>query len=109
LATASADKIDQKLMPQMRRDLAEQGQAFWQTARGILEPYSSTGSESLRKNANHVRAGITIFYFEDATDCDDLPPSSHTARKNFSRKKAHNSRANVSRRAKDRSTKGGKR
>jgi hypothetical protein len=105
LATATADKIDGRLIPQIRRDLTEQGQAFWQTARGILESPSLGRVGTSDNEVNHVRAGITVFYFEDTSDSSKLSPSLQKARKNFSRKRTQVAKVSVARRLKNGSKK----
>lgn len=82
--TAILNDVDADKAPLVRRQIAEQGLAFIDSANSLLSRSRSKPGRPRSNETRLHRAGVTIFYFEDDPSTEIIPKSSQ--RKNFRRR-----------------------
>src|SRR5260370_36955780 len=63
--TAFVCDVDLGAVPLVRRQIAEQGEAFIDGASSLLTRSRSRPRRSGMKERSHCRVGVTVYYFED--------------------------------------------
>jgi hypothetical protein len=95
IGTAVTDETDLEMVTLVRREIAEQGTNFINSANSLLGRSSSKPSRSIAKTTAKCRLGVTVYYFQD--DIEDADKSNAEAitrgrRKNLQRQRRPTSR-----------------
>lgn len=85
--TAFHGELDVGAVPLVRRQIAEQGSVFIDSATSLLSRSRSSRKLSSLKQTPQCRVGVTVYYFEDeiATASGRRPPGDTGPRKNLQR------------------------
>ena len=63
--TALTDDVDLEMVSLVRREIAEQGASFIDSANSLLSRSSIKPSRAFGKTSTSCRLGVTVFYFQD--------------------------------------------
>lgn len=87
--TALADEIDLEMISLFRREIAEQGASFLNSANSLFGRSSVKAKRSIPKTSTKYRLGVTVYYFQDEIDgaTEYKPEKSYQRRKNLSRQR----------------------
>jgi Family of unknown function (DUF6502) len=85
--TASVSEADPAVMPLVRRQIAEQGAAFIDSAGSLLNRSREKSNNPGSRETRRPRMGVTVFYFEDgiANDSSEVAQTARR-RKNLQRR-----------------------
>src|SRR5450631_383867 len=94
-ATAVIDDGDLELVNFLRREIAEQGTNFINSATSLLNRSQIKRSSKTAKSSRAVRLGVTVYYFQEESPNDGEPTvvGTHSRRKNLRRKPGKPSKA----------------
>ncbi len=86
--TALVDETDHELVSLLRREIAEQGTNFINTANSLFGRHSTKQRRPLVKPATKCRLGVTVYYFQDDIEfaADSRTKLENRPRKNLRRK-----------------------
>jgi hypothetical protein len=86
-ATAVTDDGDLELVNFLRREIAEQGTNFINSATSLLNRAQLKRGSKTAKSSRAVRLGVTVFYFQEEAPNNDVPTGvgTHARRKNLRR------------------------
>jgi hypothetical protein len=86
-ATAVIDDGDLELVNFLRREIAEQGTNFINSATSLLNRSQIKRSSKTAKSSRAVRLGVTVYYFQEESPSDDeeIEVGNHGRRKNLRR------------------------
>jgi hypothetical protein len=86
-ATAVIDDGDLELVNFLRREIAEQGTNFINSATSLLNRSQIKRSSRTAKSSRAVRLGVTVYYFQEDSPSDDeaIGVGTHGRRKNLRR------------------------
>jgi hypothetical protein len=84
--TALADEADVEMVTLIRREIAEQGANFINSANSLFSR-SSVKARRLAKRSTKCRLGVTVYYFQDDIDGapESIPETTYRHRKNLRR------------------------
>jgi hypothetical protein len=87
--TALADEIDPEMISIFRREIAEQGASFLNSANSLFGRSSIKGKRSIPKTSTKHRLGVTVYYFQDGIEgaTQSKPERTYQRRKNLSRQR----------------------
>jgi len=80
--TAFADETDLEMVSLIRREIAEQGATFINSANSLLGRSSVKAKRLITKTSTKYRLGVTVYYFQD-----DLEAAKKSAPKTYRRRK----------------------
>jgi hypothetical protein len=95
IGTAVTDETDLEMVSLVRREIAEQGTNFINSANSLFNRSSSKPSRSITKTSARCRLGVTIYYFQDDIEGADKSQAefiAHGRRKNLQRQRRPTSR-----------------
>jgi hypothetical protein len=94
-ATAVIDDGDLELVNFLRREIAEQGTNFINSATSLLNRSQIKRSSKTAKSSRAVRLGVTVYYFQEESPNDGEPTvvGTHSRRKNLRRQPGKPSKA----------------
>jgi hypothetical protein len=95
IGTAVTDETDGEMVSLGRREIAEQGTNFINSANSLFSRSSSKPSRSITKTSAKCRLGVTIYYFQDDIEGADKSKAeiiTHGRRKNLKRQRRPTSR-----------------
>jgi len=94
-ATAVIDDGDLDLVNFLRREIAEQGTNFINSATSLLNRSQIKRSTKTAKSSRAVRLGVTVYYFQEESPNDDKATGvrTHGRRKNLRRQPGRPSKA----------------
>jgi len=86
-ATAVIDDGDLELVNFVRREIAEQGTNFINSANSLLNRSQIKRGSKTAKSSKPVRLGVTVYYFQEESQNNDEPTGvgTHSRRKNLRR------------------------
>src|SRR5258706_8334517 len=86
-ATAVIDDGDLELVNFVRREIAEQGTNFINSANSLLNRSQIKRGSKTAKSSKPVRLGVTVYYFQEESQNNDKPTGvgTHSRRKNLRR------------------------
>jgi hypothetical protein len=86
-ATAVIDEGDLELVNFLRREIAEQGTNFINSATSLLNRSQIKRSSKTAKSSRGVRLGVTVYYFQEESPSNDeaIGVGTHGRRKNLRR------------------------
>jgi hypothetical protein len=87
--TALADEIDLEMISLIRREIAEQGASFLNSANSLFGRSSVKAKRSIPKTSTKYRLGVSVYYFQDDIEgaAESKPEKSYQRRKNLSRQR----------------------
>jgi hypothetical protein len=87
--TALADEIDLEMISLIRREIAEQGASFLNSANSLFGRSSVKAKRSIPKTSTKYRLGVSVYYFQDDIEgaTESKPEKSYQRRKNLSRQR----------------------
>jgi hypothetical protein len=87
--TALADEIDLEMISLFRREIAEQGASFLNSANSLFGRSSVKAKRSIPKTSTKYRVGVSVYYFQDDIEgaTEPKPEKSCQRRKNLSRQR----------------------
>lgn len=87
--TALADEIDLEMISLIRREIAEQGASFLNSANSLFGRSSVKAKRSIPKTSTKYRLGVSVYYFQDDIEgaTESKPEKSNQRRKNLSRQR----------------------
>ena len=71
--TALTDDVDLEMVSLVRRELADQGASFVDSANSLLSRSSIKPSRAIGKTSKKCRLGVTVFYFQDDIEGNGNP------------------------------------
>jgi hypothetical protein len=94
-ATAVIDDGDLELVNFVRREIAEQGTNFINSANSLLNRSQIKRGSKPAKSSKPVRLGVTVYYFQEESQNNDEPTGvgTHSRRKNLRRQPGKPQRA----------------
>ncbi len=87
--TALADETDLELVSLIRREIAEQGANFINSAHSLFSRPSVKAKRSFSKSSPKYRLGVTVYYFQDDIEgaTESKPETTYPRRKNLRRQR----------------------
>ena len=87
--TALADETDLELVSLFRREIAEQGANFINSAHSLFSRPSVKAKRSFSKSSPKYRLGVTVYYFQDDIEgaTESKPETTYPRRKNLRRQR----------------------
>jgi hypothetical protein len=87
--TALVDEADPEMVSLVRREIAEQGANFINSANSLLSRSCVKPSRSIAKTPGKCRLGVTVYYFQDDVEgpMESKTEKNHTPRKNLQRQR----------------------
>jgi Family of unknown function (DUF6502) len=87
--TALVDKADPEMVSLVRREIAEQGANFIDSANSLLSRSCAKPSRSMAKTTGKCRLGVTVYYFQDDVEgaIESTTERTHGRRKNLQRQR----------------------
>jgi hypothetical protein len=87
--TALADKADVEMVSIIRREIAEQGANFINSANSLFSRSSVKARRLVAKRPTKCRLGVTVYYFQDDIDgaTESVPETPSSRRKNLRRQR----------------------
>jgi hypothetical protein len=87
--TALADETDPEMVSLIRREIAEQGTNFINSANSLLSRSSAKAKRLIPKTSTKYRLGVTVYYFQDDIEgaTESKPRSTYRHRKNLRRQR----------------------
>jgi Family of unknown function (DUF6502) len=87
--TALADEIDLEMVSLIRREIAEQGANFINSANSLFSRSSIKAKRLIAKRSMKYRLGVTVYYFQDGIDCatESEAETTYRRRKNLRRQR----------------------
>jgi hypothetical protein len=87
--TALVDEADPEMVSLVRREIAEQGANFIDSANSLLSRSCAKPSRSMAKTAGKCRLGVTVYYFQDGVEgaIESKTERTHGRRKNLQRQR----------------------
>jgi hypothetical protein len=99
--TALVDESDHELVTLMRREIAEQGANFINSANSLFNRSRVNQSRSTARTASKCRLGVTVYYFQDdienSAESESKPVIMHGRRKNLQRQRRPKSKGQIPR------------
>ena len=88
-ATALADETDPEMVSLIRREIAEQGANFINSANSLFSRSSAKAKRSIPKTSTQYRLGVTVYYFQDDIEgaTESGPETPYRRRKNLRRQR----------------------
>ena len=71
--TALTDDVDLEMVSLVRRELADQGTSFIESANSLLSRSNIKASRTIGKTSTKCRLGVTVFYFQDDIEGNGIP------------------------------------
>jgi len=87
--TALADETDLEMVSLIRREIAEQGANFINSAQSLFSRPSVKPKRSFSKSSPKYRLGVTVYYFQDDIEgaTESKPETAYQRRKNLRRQR----------------------
>jgi hypothetical protein len=87
--TALAEETDLEMVSLIRREIAEQGTNFINSANSLFSRSSVKAKRIVPKASTKYRVGVTVYYFQDDIDgaTESIPQATYRRRKNLRRKR----------------------
>jgi hypothetical protein len=95
IGTTVTDETDLEMVSLVRREIAEQGTSFINSANSLFSRSSSKPSRSIAKTSAKCRLGVTIYYFQDDVESAEKSKTevlTRAPRKNLQRQRRPTSR-----------------